>query len=198
MFTLVLAAELREAKWVNNHMAQSISSPVCQKTAFVSSSGLVRPCYECASILKIKMFKVALKRPIPPPGKSKYTPNIYRDPITGEAFSRHKDVEELVNMVRPLSGDMSNSILTSSQKDNMWLTFAKRSASGAYKDFSALTGLLQVMKVTEDRRERGVGMQNMKYPEGFDRFCATLAAISPSAYRSFSNVFGGRSLESMR
>ncbi|KII87710.1 hypothetical protein PLICRDRAFT_699250, partial [Plicaturopsis crispa FD-325 SS-3] len=181
VFLSVLHAERHRAKWINNHMTSSVSSPACTKVAFISSTGILLPCNACADILKIKAFRTALKRPMPSNAASKYVPKAYRNPLLGEAYQRHTDVRELMEM-----------------GDSKWLTFAKRGAAGRYKDFNALVGLMEAVTVVEDRGHRGVALTNMKYTEDFDRFCSILAAISPAAYKSFKAQFAGRSLSSMR
>ena len=91
-----------------------------------------------------------------------------------------------------------SSVLTSYPKgDDRWLEFAKRLASGRYNDMSALLGLLEAVMKIEERKIKGLGLRNMKYPEEFDYFCTTMAAISPAAYRAFRAAFSGRSLNSM-
>jgi hypothetical protein len=51
--------------------------------------------------------------------------------------------------------------------------------------------LVQVITVETERRERGVGLQNMKYPPGFDAWCHELLCICPEAYRSFRMHLAG-------
>jgi hypothetical protein len=42
--------------------------------------------------------------------------------------------------------------------------------------------LVQVITVQTEQRERGVGLQNMKYPPAFDDWCHELLCICPEAY----------------
>jgi hypothetical protein len=53
--------------------------------------------------------------------------------------------------------------------------------------------LVEVLTVQAERRERGTGYQNMKYPPAIDDWCHELICIRPEAYRSFRRQFAGRS-----
>ncbi|KAK7686046.1 hypothetical protein QCA50_010858 [Cerrena zonata] len=161
-------------------MSSAVYSPTCLKRGFVSFGGIISCCARCYALLRLKTFCNALYHTPCEVPNAKFTPKSYRNPLMGEAFLRHQDVYHLFMM-----------------GEKRWLEFAKRLASGHYKDMSVLVGLVEAMMLTEEREFRGVGMQNMKYSEDFDRFCTILAAISPAAYRTFRITFTGRTLKSM-
>src|SRR6266581_395223 len=52
--------------------------------------------------------------------------------------------------------------------------------------------LVHVLVVDAERLEKGLGLQNMKYPPAFDDWCHELLCIRPEAYRSFRLQFAGR------
>lgn len=52
--------------------------------------------------------------------------------------------------------------------------------------------LVHVLVVDAERLEKGLGLQNMKYPPAFDDWCHELLCIRPEAYRSFRLQFSGR------
>lgn len=52
--------------------------------------------------------------------------------------------------------------------------------------------LVHILVMDAERLERGVGLQNMKYPPAFDDWCHELLCIRPEAYRSFRLQFAGR------
>ena len=96
---LVFSAERKEARWINNHMSSAIVSPKCTGKGFVSSDGIISCCGTCIQLLHLKTLQNALNRIPCEPRKAKYTPKAFRNPLLGEAFSRHEDVYELVMMV---------------------------------------------------------------------------------------------------
>ena len=50
----------------------------------------------------------------------------------------------------------------------------------------------------QDREERGVGMQNFKYPPAWDEICNVLRIQSPQAYRTLTEKIPGRSQRNFR
>ncbi|OJT08909.1 hypothetical protein TRAPUB_192 [Trametes pubescens] len=97
----VLAQERSQARWLNYHANGVVTSAKCQKKGKPSPSGEVLPCSDCNKILRLKIFKNALRKPAPAPRKAKFTPWSYRNPVVGEAYLRHEDVQELMEMVSP-------------------------------------------------------------------------------------------------
>ena len=95
----VLTAERAQAQWINHHSTVTVSSPNCEKFGQVSPTGAVLPCVACQNVLKLKLFRNALRKNAPEKGMAKYTPNVYRNDIIAEAALRHKDVQELLEMV---------------------------------------------------------------------------------------------------
>lgn len=65
--------------------------------------------------------------------------------------------------------------------------------AGNFDDQPVFLDLVQVLTVQTERRLRGTGLQNMKYPPALDDWCHELLCIRPEAYRSFHRQFAGRS-----
>lgn len=101
--TRVLAQERAQAKWLNHPTNGVVTSAHCQKRGQLSPSGELLPCSSCLKLLRLKTFRNALRKPAPAPGRSKYMPKAYRNPVTGETYLRHRDVQELMEMVCALN-----------------------------------------------------------------------------------------------
>ena len=97
----ILSTEHAQALWFNNHITLTLSSPRCQKFGALSSDGGdILPCVECNGLLRLKVLKNALSKLPTKKGNEKYTPIVYRNPVIGEAWMRHRDIQELMEMVR--------------------------------------------------------------------------------------------------
>ncbi|TFY77278.1 hypothetical protein EWM64_g6734 [Hericium alpestre] len=180
----ILAAERAQAKWINDHFIGAVFSAKCLHHAAPSlDSRLISPCAACISILGLKVFRNALRRPMPFRKNAKFTPKTYRNELLGKAFQRHTDVQELMEM---------------DEGQSHWLVFAKRGASGRYKNQAAFLGMMEAIMKIEDRRFRGKGLMNMKYDAEFDSICTNIALISPQAYRILQAEYGGRTLRSIQ
>ncbi|OSC97160.1 hypothetical protein PYCCODRAFT_1440446 [Trametes coccinea BRFM310] len=96
----VLAQERAQAKWLNHHTTGTVTAAKCQKVARISANGDISPCSECTKLLRLKTFTNALRKRRPKVENAKYTPKAYRNPVAGEAYLRHRDVQGLMEMVR--------------------------------------------------------------------------------------------------
>jgi hypothetical protein len=76
--------------------------------------------------------------------------------------------------------------------------FVKHFSSGAFDKQPVFVGMVEVMIEKAERDEKEVGLQNMRYNPTFDEWAHELCCISPSAYHSFLQHFGGRSERSFR
>ncbi|KAH9943952.1 hypothetical protein B0H21DRAFT_469767 [Amylocystis lapponica] len=177
----ILAAERVHAIWLNHHTIGAVFSPKCKK--FTQTSGdILHACEECMKVLRCKTFRTALRRTMPRKGNSKFTPKAYRNPVAGEAYLRHRDVQELMEM---------------DEGKSRWLIFAKRGVKGRYKNHEAFLGMMDTVMKVEDRLFRGKKITNIKYDAAYDSICTMLALLSPRAYALVQAEFGGRSLRSM-
>ncbi|KII83509.1 hypothetical protein PLICRDRAFT_180416 [Plicaturopsis crispa FD-325 SS-3] len=88
---------------------------------------------------------------------------------------------------------------SSSLEDNgqtPWLRFAKGAAAGVYKSQEVVLGMAEAMVLKTERLLKGKSLRNMS--GALDTFCSMLASISPRAYKTFQNQFGGRGIRSIR
>ncbi|KAI0059300.1 hypothetical protein BV25DRAFT_1809175 [Artomyces pyxidatus] len=179
----ILAAERAQAKWTNDHFVGAVYSAQCTHLGrAVEGTSLVAPCTPCRMVSRVKTFRNALRRRAPSLKNAKYTPKSYRNELVGKAYARHTDVQELMEM------DAGQS---------RWLIFAKRGASGRYKNQEAFLGMMDAIMKVEDRRFRGKGLQNIQYDASYDTVCTTLALICPRGYRILQAEFAGRTLRNI-
>ncbi|KAJ7465357.1 hypothetical protein B0H11DRAFT_2307986 [Mycena galericulata] len=117
-------------------------------------------CDECWSVYQRKEFRTAIHRKR---GKAhaqlKCTPKIYSNPIQARLTAQYQGLEELLAERSP---------------HGIFLRFARGVASGHYKDSKVFLGLVETMVMATERRMRGVGMQNFKYPQEFREFGALI------------------------
>ncbi|OJT05301.1 hypothetical protein TRAPUB_3891 [Trametes pubescens] len=183
--THVLVQERAQAKWLNHPTNGVVTSVKCQKRGRVSSSGEVIPCSECNKLTHFKIFLNALRKPTPAPGRAKFTPKAFRNPVTGETYLRHCDVQELMEM---------------DKSKFPWKVLAKRGLQGRYNDRQAFIGMLDTVTImrAEDRLSKGKKLTNIRYDATYDEVCTTMALLSPRAYATLRAEFGGRGVRSMR
>lgn len=58
--------------------------------------------------------------------------------------------------------------------------------------------MIEAMVLKAERQKHGKTLANMSYSPGFSEFCSILASISPRAFKSFRNHFGGPSIRTMQ
>lgn len=83
-------------------------------------------------------------------------------------------------------------VLQDAPHNQLLLRFARKVASGAFKDKPLFMDFTSTMVTLAERQERGHGLQGMRYPPAFDEWCHELLCLSPIAYRVFRGHFGGR------
>ena len=72
------------------------------------------------------------------------------------------------------------------------MRFVHQVVAGNLDNKPVFLDLVHVLTIEAERREQGLGLQNMKYPPEFDDWCHELLCICPEAYRSFRMQFAGR------
>ena len=72
------------------------------------------------------------------------------------------------------------------------MRFVHQVVSGNLDHKPVFLDLVHVLTIEAERREKGHGLQNMKYPPAFDDWCHELLCIRPEAYRSFRMQFSAR------
>ncbi|KAF8590376.1 hypothetical protein K439DRAFT_1330202 [Ramaria rubella] len=69
--------------------------------------------------------------------------------------------------------------------------FIKAALNGEFENKAIFMGMVEVMTIQNECEQRGVGMQNYKYPHIYDEFCHITAITSPMAYHQFTQHFQG-------
>ncbi|KAJ7206825.1 hypothetical protein GGX14DRAFT_567902 [Mycena pura] len=132
-------------------------------------------CAACWAVYLRKEFRTAINRKR---GKThmqlKCTPKLYSNPIQSRLMAQYQGLEELLAERSP---------------SGVFLRFARGVALGHYKDFKVFLGLVETMVMATERRIRGVGMQNFKYPTEFREFGALIRLMSPRTYRTMAQHF---------
>jgi hypothetical protein len=190
------------ALWQNWHMSQTVRSSSCTHTGTWDSHGNLNPCIACMGLLKLKTFKNALQRGPGDPLTAKFTPTIWRNPLIGEAYARHRDVKGI--FVSFVVFSFCNFLLTlictqeSSSEAMMWRSLASRGLEGRYaKNHAVAVGVIQAMMAVEDRQFKGKKLTNMQYNADAELFFTNLALTSPQAYRMFKDELGGLNLRTV-
>ncbi|KAJ7212984.1 hypothetical protein GGX14DRAFT_564031 [Mycena pura] len=132
-------------------------------------------CSECWAVYLHREFRTAMNR-----NRNKLydqlkcTPKIYDNPIQTKLMAKYKGLEGFLAKHSELS---------------IYLRFAKAVGDGQYKDNQVFLGMLQTMQMATERRIRGVGMQNFKYPREFREWGLLIRMSSPHAYRNIAQEF---------
>ncbi|KAJ7194119.1 hypothetical protein GGX14DRAFT_586935 [Mycena pura] len=132
-------------------------------------------CTACWDVYLRKEFRTAINRKRDKTyAQLKCTPKLYSNPIQTRLMAQYQGLEELLAERSPLG---------------VFLRFARGVAFGHYKDFKVFLGLVETMVMATERRIRGVGMQNFKYPPEFREFGALIRMMSPRTYRTMAQHF---------
>ncbi|KAJ7195374.1 hypothetical protein GGX14DRAFT_575691 [Mycena pura] len=143
------------------------------READVSDNKVV--CTACWAVFLRKEFRTAINR-----NRDKTyqqlirTPKLYSNPIQYRLMAQYEGLEAL---------------LTNPSKLGVMLRFARGVALGHYNDLKVFLGLVETMVLATERRIRGVGMQNFKYPQEWREFGALIRMTSPRSYRSMAQHF---------
>lgn len=66
------------------------------------------------------------------------------------------------------------------------MKIARAFLDGRLDDKAVFKGLILAMATQLDREERGVGLQNFKYPPAWEEMCQILRDSSPQTYETLS------------
>lgn len=83
-------------------------------------------------------------------------------------------------------------------KSTPCIEYAKAVLQGKFANRPVFTGLVEAMVLEQDRRDRGVGLQNMKYSPALDEFAHMTLLSSPRSFRILSEHFSIRSARSFK
>ncbi|KAJ6459147.1 hypothetical protein C8R47DRAFT_1028273 [Mycena vitilis] len=182
----VVDTQRHERQWVNDHAKQRVFSTRCKK--HVLAAGLdgsrTLPCSECSLILGNARFKQAIRLPIPDDENYIYVNRQFRNQELGELYARTIGLKEIIE--------------TTDAKNTPCIKFAQGTLEGKYTDFKVFGGLVEAMVQKADRVERGVGMQNFKYPPAWDEMAHIINIHSPRAARALGKHIPIRTQRSFR
>ncbi|KAF6765888.1 hypothetical protein DFP72DRAFT_996748 [Ephemerocybe angulata] len=165
----VLDIQYHERTWKNEHQKLRVYSTACEKQVVSGAPKRNRPCPGCATVLLSKKFQVALRKL--PGTHFKFIPLRWQNTLIGELFLR----------CRELAG-----ILDEDPKRSPLLKVARAFLDGRLEDKAVFKSILIAMATQIDKEERGVGLQNFKYPPAWEEMCQILRDISPQSYEALS------------
>ncbi|KAJ7661512.1 hypothetical protein DFH06DRAFT_1089007 [Mycena polygramma] len=178
-------AQLHEHQWRNDHANLRVFSTCCKHEVVSASPGSrPLPCSECSSLLGLKNFKQAIRRPAPDDKNYIYVNKKYRNQLLGHIYARSIGLKEIIE--------------TSDAKNTPCIKFAQGTLQGKYTEFAVFEDLVEAMVMKVDKLERGVGMQNFKYPPAWDELCHIVQIQSPRAARALAEHFPVRTQRSFR
>ncbi|KAJ7727802.1 hypothetical protein DFH07DRAFT_970018 [Mycena maculata] len=169
---IVANTQCHERKWINDHTQQRVLSTRCKKT--VVAVGVddihILPCSECSLILGNAQFKQAIRLRIPDDENYIYVNHQYRNQALGHIYARTIGLKEIIE--------------TSDAKNTPCIKFVQGTLQGKYNDFKVFGGLVEAMVQKADRLERGMGMQNFKYPPAWGEIAHIVNIHSPRAAKA--------------
>ncbi|KAF6743414.1 hypothetical protein DFP72DRAFT_827887 [Ephemerocybe angulata] len=180
----VLDTQYHERRWVNDHNNLRVFSSACEKTVVSGAPKRNRPCSICASLLTLKKFKVALKKL--PAANAKFIPHRFQNTLIGELFLKCRGLADILN---------------EDSKKSPFIKIARAYLDGRLEDKQVFKSIITAVATQIDKEERGVGMQNFKYPPAWEEMCQILRDISPQAYEALSKHIqmpAGRNLRMKR
>lgn len=187
-------------EWVNRHACGAVFSTSCATDVYTADPLHPEPCTACSGLLKNKRFKSAIHRPPPEKRHLKYVPKLYRSEELGRIFIRYHGARDLVESVSHVI-ILHVAHCRSQSRGNlgaMAFRFAVGVSEGKYTQQEVFLGSMQVLMEQTRRAALGRRLSGITYPPEFDHVCSILATVSPRAYSTFREHFGGRNLRSMR
>ncbi|KAJ6621927.1 hypothetical protein B0H10DRAFT_1910305 [Mycena sp. CBHHK59/15] len=168
---IVSDTQRNEWKWITDHAKQRVFSTTCKKQVLApSADGQILPCSECCAVLGNPRFKQAIRLPIPDSENYIYVNEKYRNQDLGEIYARTIGLQEIIETA-----------VCFDAKNTPCIKSAQGTLQGKYTDFKVFGGLVEAMIQKVDRLERGVGMQNFKYPPAWDEMAHIVNIHSPRA-----------------
>ncbi|KAJ7201855.1 hypothetical protein GGX14DRAFT_571116 [Mycena pura] len=169
------------------HRPSVVSTSCCIKFTVRSEQELADPkvvCSECHSVYQRHEFRTAINRNRDKSyAQLKYTPKIFNNAIQTRLMAKYKGLEEFLEERSELG---------------IYVRFIRAVAAGQYKDNQVFLGMIQATQMANERRIRGVGMQNFRYPREFSEWGLLIRMSSPRAYRNIAQEFRMESERSIR
>ncbi|KAJ7865909.1 hypothetical protein B0H14DRAFT_3595961 [Mycena olivaceomarginata] len=113
-----------------------------------------------------------------------YVNEKYRNQELAHIYARTVGLQEIIE--------------TADAKNTPCIKFALGTLEGKYTDFKVFSGLVEAMVQKVDRVERGVGMQNFKYPPAWDEIAHIINIHSPRAAKALREHIPLRTQRSFR
>ncbi|KAJ8089779.1 hypothetical protein PM082_018355 [Marasmius tenuissimus] len=88
--------------------------------------------------------------------------------------------------------------IQTNEKTSAFTKFAEGILQGKLENDEVFFGLVRAMAQKIDRKERGVGMQNIQYAPAWDEFIHIMKIYSPRAYRFLAQQFPARAERQIR
>ncbi|KAH9835199.1 uncharacterized protein C8Q71DRAFT_858853 [Rhodofomes roseus] len=176
---IVLDAQALEHRWRNDHARERVFSTQCSRFVEVGVDEELSPCFSCLHLPSLEAFAHATKKPAPANKDFIFVNHRFRDPVLGELYAKVIGVKELID---------------EAQLDSCspFVLYANGVLKGKFKSDKILSGLLEAFLIRNDKDFRGVGMQNFKWPSGYDEFVNLIRFHSPSAYRVVAQYLPSR------
>jgi hypothetical protein len=92
----VLDTQINEWTWRNDHGNLRVFSTSCKCNVVDSSPSRLRPCSECAFVLKSKLFRNCLQRPTPKDANFIYTNHRFRSDLLGKIYGHTVGVKSIL------------------------------------------------------------------------------------------------------
>lgn len=198
--------------WTVDRDLRLVRSVSCHKVVADSEETI---CAACMAILSLKGFREALRTKMPEAQNRKYVNHEYVDQDMAKMYAEIKGLENLLSEVSQYFALLvhvahiccerwrqldQRLIWVSVQKstDSVFVRFARGAESGEYKDSTLFLGLVKTWVLAQERRKRGVGMQNFTYPPELDRFAHAIDALDPRVYNFLCKTLQLRSHRSLQ
>jgi hypothetical protein len=208
--TAVYRAQEQSHTWRLNQNSKRVfaigKGSSCAQDVYAMTIEEIQPCTACLELLKNPRFQTAIQKPKPIDENRIYTPHQYQASEIGKQFAALRGLSKLIEEVcnfrtcgcclylrETVRRQAGNGTMASLLQRTV-----KAFTAGQFDDKPIITGLLEVVIIKADKESRGVGLQGIKYPPGFDDWAHELSCINPEAYRSFKTVFGGRTERSFQ
>lgn len=180
---MVHQREAQLVKWRNSHPLGAVYSAACTGDVDVAFGVEPAACAKCEALYSLHSFRVALNRPPPDEENMKFVPHSHRSTELGKLYLQHKGLRRLVE---------------EEDGQSPWLKFARGAVDGVYEKCGIVLGMVEALVKKSERIRLGKTLRGMKYTGAFNDFCNIIASVSPRAYRTFRQHFGGRGMRSIR
>ncbi|KAI0039353.1 hypothetical protein FA95DRAFT_1577642 [Auriscalpium vulgare] len=161
----VLDIKMHGNCWTLDHDDCREEVPANRKAA----DGRLLSCECCTAILSDRAFKKMLRKPLPSDASFRYTNKRYRKTGWAGIFARIRGVKEIIEDPDP--------------KHSVGVRYALGVLQGKYSENEVFTSLVEGMVLRQERKERGVGLQNFRWSRPYDIFASAIRIQSPRTYR---------------